>query len=242
MKKVFLIIFLLIVNISFADDIKIITKEIKDSSVALKYNISAVYPQLDGMSDKQIQENVNKIIFAAVDKSFKDYKNDLKDWDRTEIPLDVNSYLEIYFESYLLNDNVYSFAYEVDTYYAGAAHPNSYTISMNFDLKTGKPIVFNDLFNNKTKYLDKISSYCKEDLKLQAKYNGYEFDEDMLNDGAGPKDSNFFNFNFLQRGMQITFDTYTIAPYVFGTHCVLISYRTLFDIMNEEGILTKFNY
>lgn len=242
MKKILTVIFLFIFGIASADDIKVVTKEIKDSSVQYRYRISVMHPQLDGMKDTDIQKKINKEIFKTVTNDLEVFRNDMKEWDLSNIPKDFVSELDYNFVTYLITDEVYSFAFEIYSYYAGAAHPNHWSKSFNFDLKRGKHISLKDLFNPEINYLEKVSKYCTEDLKKQAKFNGYEPDDFMLTEGAGPKDSNFLNFNLLQKGLQITFDPYQVAPYVVGTQYVIIPYNTIYEIINQEGILGKFDY
>jgi hypothetical protein len=234
MKKFLLLVLLLAFGISYADDIKIVTKEIKDSSETKRYEVRANYPQIEGLKDKGIQDKINKYIFTAASDNLKNFITDMSDWEIPKDLPDVYSYMEIDFESYTLNEDVFSFAFQISSYYAGAAHPNHWTNSMNWDLKKGTFIAFKDLFKPDSKYLEKISAYCIEDLKLQAKINDYEFFEDMLYDGAGSRDSNFVNYNLVQKGLQITFDPYTVAPYVLGTQYVILPYRAVFEMMDDE--------
>lgn len=242
MKQFLSLILILIFSISYADDIKIVTKEIKDSSIELRYHTSGKYPQLDGMKDEDVQKKINKEIYETMKRGIDDFKIDMAEWDLSSIPDYFNSELEYSYTSYTLTDDLFSFAFGVYSFYAGSAHPNHWTISMNFDLKNGMKIAFKDLFNPKVKYLEKISTYCIKDLKLQGEIGGYVFDEEMLNEGAGPKDSNFMNFNILQKGLQISFDPYQVGPYVMGEHCVIIPYKALYEIINQEGVLSKFDY
>jgi hypothetical protein len=242
MKKLILFALILVFSISYADDIKIVTKEIRDSSVQLRYHTSAKYPQLDGMKDESLQKKINQEIYETMKKGVDEFKKDMSEWDVKDIPAEFNSEIEYTFTSYTLTDEIFSFAFEIYSYYAGAAHPNHWSKSMNFDLKKGEVITFKDLFNPKIKYLEKISSYCIENLKSQAKFNEYEFFDDMLLDGAGPKDSNFINYNILQKGLQVTFDPYQIAPYVVGTQYVIIPYRMLYEIIDQDGVLSKFDF
>jgi hypothetical protein len=242
MKKLLIFILLLFFSISYADNIKIITKEIKDSSVQYRYHTSGKYPQIEGMKNAEFQSKINNEIYETMMKGIDEFKKNMSEWDLSNIPKDFNSEMEYNFTSYSLTDELFSFAFEIYYFYAGAAHPNHWTKSMNFDLNKGKMIAFKDLFIPNVKYVEKISSYCIEDLKLQAKFNDFEFDNDMLLGGAGPKDSNFLNFNILQKGLQITFDPYTVAPYVVGTQYVIISYRTLYEMLDPDGILNKFDF
>jgi hypothetical protein len=242
MKKLIIALLLLFIGSAYAQDLKIVTKVIKDSSVAKMYWYSANYPQIDGMTDKQLQSKINDELLKTVKTCFDGFRKDMSDWEVPYELSEVNSFMEINFEPYVINEDVCSLALEVYTYYAGSAHPNSYTISNNWNIKTGKLITFKEMFKKNSNYLNKISAFCIGDLKLQAKINEFEFFDDMLKDGAGPKDSNFVNFNFLPKGLLITFDNYTVAPYVLGKQYVIIPYKTLSELMEEDCIMNKFYF
>ena len=47
MKKFFLLFLLLAFSYTYADNIKIVTKEIKDSSETLRYEVRAKYPHVE---------------------------------------------------------------------------------------------------------------------------------------------------------------------------------------------------
>lgn len=242
MRKLLTFILILFTVSAFAQEYKMNTKEIRDSSVEKRYWYSANYPQIDGMPDKQMQSAINESILKTVNKCLDDFRNDMKDWEVPYELTEVSSFMDINFENFVLNEDLFSFSFEVYTYYAGAAHPNSYSISHNWDMKKGKFLAFQDLFKKDSKYLEKISNFCIQSLKLQGKMSGYEMIDDMLISGAGPRDSNFMNFNFLQKGMLITFDRYQVAPYVAGTQYVLIPYIAFYEMLVEDCYLNKFNY
>jgi len=242
MKKILTLLLVLFAVSAFAQDYKMNIKEVRDSSVEKRYWYSAKYPQVDGMPDKQMQSSINETILKTVNKCLGDFKTDMNDWEVPYELTEVNSFMDINFENFVLNEDLFSFSFEVYTYYAGAAHPNSYTISQNWDMKKGNLMTFPGLFKKDSKYLDKISSFCIESLKLQGKMTGYEMLDDMLLSGAGPKDSNFVNFNFLQKGMLITFDRYQVAPYAAGTQYVLIPYIAFYEMLVEDCFLNKFSY
>ncbi len=240
MKKYFIIILLFFFGISYADDIKIVTKEIKDSSVQYRYYASGKYPQIEGMKDLNIQKKINEEIFEKMKKGIDDFKKDTKELNLNDIPKEFYNDIEYSYTLYTITDEIFSFAFDVYSFYAGAAHPNYWTVSMNYDLKNGKLIEFKDLFKKGEKYLERISKYCIDDLKLQVRFNRYEPFEDMIKSGAGPNESNFKNFNLLQKGLQISFDPYQVAPYVYGPQYVFISYRTLYELLDDEGVISKF--
>ena len=65
-----------------------------------------------------------------------------------------------------------SIKFDVGTYYQGAAHPNSYSEVINYDLKNGKQLKLSDLFKPGAKFLQALSAYSIADLKKQAKEKG----------------------------------------------------------------------
>ena len=72
----------------------------------------------------------------------------------------------------LAQDDLVSVKFDVSSYFQGAAHPNSYSDVLNFDLKNGKQLKLSDLFKPGAKFLQAIATYCIGDLKKQAKTKG----------------------------------------------------------------------
>ena len=60
----------------------------------------------------------------------------------------------------LASDDLISIDFGIGGYYQGAAHPNSYSRVINFDLKNGKPLRLADLFKPEVRYLQVISDYA----------------------------------------------------------------------------------
>jgi len=77
---------------------------------------------------------------------------------------------------------------DIGGYSAGAAHPNSYTDVINFDLHNGKQLKLADLFKPGAKYLTVLSAYCVQDLKnSRSKRRRRMLDVDWIQRGAGPR-------------------------------------------------------
>src|SRR5258705_11939758 len=79
----------------------------------------------------------------------------------------LGSDITVNYEVALAKDDLIAIAFTVSSYSAGAAHPNSYTEVVNFDLKNGKPIKLAELFQPGSKYLQTLSTYCIQELKKQ---------------------------------------------------------------------------
>jgi hypothetical protein len=142
----------------------------------------------------------------------------------------------------LAKDDLISIEFTVSSYSAGAAHPNSYTEVVNFDLKNGKLLKLADLFLPGSKYVQTLSTYCIQDLKKQAKAQGADaiLDDDWIQKGAAPDLSNYDNWTITKKGLGITFDPYQVGPYAAGPQHVLIPYSALKEIIKPDGPLGQF--
>jgi hypothetical protein len=131
---------------------------------------------------------------------------------------------------------------DVGSYSAGAAHPNSYSETVNFDLRNGKLLKLADLFQPGSKYLQTISAYCIADLKKQGKQKGPDsmLDDDWIERGAGPDAENYGSWTVGKKGLEITFDSYQVAAYAAGPQHVLVPYSALKDLIKTDGPLAQF--
>ena len=129
-------------------------------------------------------------------------------------------------------DELISVLFYVDGYVTGAAHPFHYSHSLNYDTSAVRMLELGDLFLPGADYLAELSRYSLVDLERQGVL---EWEE-----GAQPLPENFQRWNLDARGLLISFDAYTIAPYAAGPHSVLIPYEELRDVADPEGPLGQF--
>ncbi len=122
-----------------------------------------------------------------------------------------------------------SVLFNISFYYSGAAHPNSFAASLNFDLIHGKKLELSEVFLPGTDFLTPLAAACTADLKKR----------DLLAfpEGALPKAENYKNWNITPQGIQIWFDAYQVAPYVMGPSHVLLTYASLKNLLNAQGPL-----
>lgn len=235
--------------IAFSGGVEIAAKHIKEKNKKLKYEIDAEYPQLTGSTNPNF-EKFNQATRALVLRKVSDFRKEMAPQVGDEASLDspdigsesMGSDLGIGYSVALATDDLISIEFSFGSYYSGAAHPNSYTEVVNFDLKNGKPIKLADLFKSGSKYLQAISTYSIQDLKKQSKEKGADsmLDDDWIQRGAGPKADNYKSWSITQTGLLINFDSYQVAPYAAGPQEVLIPYSALKDIINPEGPIAQF--
>jgi hypothetical protein len=231
--------------IEFSSGVEIVARRITENNKKLKYEIDAEYPQLIG-SGSPNYEKFNQTIKGLVTKKVSSFRSDTEP-DPEEEPLDLpeetsGSDLNIGYTIELAKDDLISVMLDVGSYSAGAAHPNSYSEVVNFDLKNGKLLRLADLFQPGSKYLQAISAYCIADLKKQGKQKGEDsmLDDDWIQRGAGPDAENYGSWTIGKQGLGIIFDSYQVAAYAAGPQHVFIPYSALKDILKPEGPVASF--
>lgn len=222
--------------ISFTGDVELIAKQVKESNKKLMYEIAAQYPQLTGGNNPNF-EKFNQAVRVPVTKRIAGFRKDMAPEAGAEPPLEgsMRSDLSIGYTVVLAQDDLVSIKFDVYSYFQGAAHPNSFSETINFDLKNGKQIKLSDLFKPGVKYLQAMANYCIADLKKQSQEKKLELPADQIADGAAPKATNYESWTITKAGVGINFDPYQVGPYAVGPQFVLVPYSTLKDLINPDG-------
>jgi len=230
--------------IEFSSGVEVVARRIAEKNKKLKYEIDAEYPQLTG-SGSPNYEKFNQTIRGLVTKKVGIFKGEVAP-DPEEPELDLpeetsGSDLSVGYNIELAKDDLISVMLSVGSYSAGAAHPNSHSEVVNFDLKNGKLLKLSDLFQPGSKYLQVVSAYCIADLKKQGKQQGEEsmLDDDWIQRGAGPNAENYMSWTIGKRGLGIVFDAYQVAAYAAGPQHVFVPYSALKDIITPDGPLAS---
>jgi hypothetical protein len=225
--------------IAFTGDVDLVSKQIKESNKKLMYEIDARYPQLTGGSNPNF-EKFNQAVRASVTKKVTSFKKDMEPEDKEEPRPEgsMGSDLNVSYDVALAQDDLISIEFSVGSYYQGAAHPNTFTEVVNYDLKNGKQLKLADLFKPGSKYLQSLASYCIADLKKQAKDKGL-LDQEIVN-GASASAKNYQSWTITKKGLGINFDAYQVGPYAAGPQFVLVPYSALKDVINPEGPVGQF--
>ena len=225
--------------IVFTGDVDLAAKQIKESNKKLNYEIDAHYPQITGGSNPNF-EKFNQVVRASVTKRVAGFRKDLEPKEGEEPPPEgsMGSNLGVSYQVMLAQDDLISVEFDIENYYQGAAHPNTFTEVVNYDLKNGKQLKLADLFKPGAKYLQAIANYCIADLKKQAKDKGL-LDEEIQN-GAAANAKNYQSWTITRKGLGINFDAYQVGPYAAGPQFVLVPYASLKDLINGEGPVGQF--
>lgn len=222
--------------IAFTGEVELVSKQIKESNKKLMYEIAAQYPQLTGGNNPNF-EKFNQAARASVTKKVAGFKKDIAEEDDEPRPEgSMGSDLNVGYAVLLAQDDLVSIKFDIGSYYQGAAHPNSFSEVINFDLKNGKQLKLSDLFKPGAKYLQALATYCIADLKKQAK----DLPADQIESGTAATAKNYQSWTITKKGLGINFDAYQVGPYAAGPQFVMVPYATLKDLINPDGPVGQF--
>ncbi|WP_028387728.1 DUF3298 and DUF4163 domain-containing protein [Legionella fairfieldensis] len=219
MKKSVFAILLLCFSLSTIAAQSSKTVVIKKSSADLEVQIK--YPQ--GFYDHNIDKAVRLLITKA-------QKDNMPVIDKT-MPVDVpgKSGLYIDYKTKFQNKNALSLLFTVSSYNRGAAHPNHVMKSLNF--LNGQVVTLDQLFKPDSNYLTEIANFSRNAV-MKKKLA----DADWVAKGTSPATDNYENWYFTSDGLAVVFDTYQVAPYVYGPQTVQIPRTTLAAWLRPEVV------
>ena len=236
--------------IKFCGEVEVVTKNIKENNKQLRYEIDARYPQLSVnagavATSPQSNPNFEKFNQAAkglVLKKVADFKKDMvaPEEQGDSSAESAGSSLDVSYVVELAQDDLMSVSFGLSSYYQGAAHPNSYATTLNYDLRNGKLLKMSDLFKPGSRYLQTLSGFAITDLKKKSKANGNSLDESLIESGAGATAKNYERWSITTKGLKIEFDPYQVGPYASGSQEVVVPYSALKDMIAPESPLAQF--
>jgi len=225
--------------IEFSGPVEIAGKQIKEKNKQLQYEIDVDYPQITG-STNPAAAKFNQQAKALVNEEVRSFRAAMTDLADDEVETTTGSDLGIGYTVALANDDLISIDFGVGGYYRGAAHPNSHSRVLNFDLKSGKLLKLADLFKPESRYLQVISDYCVKDLQKQSKSKDNMLDDASIRSGASPSAKNYQSWTITKRGLGINFDSYQVGPYAAGPQFVLVPYTAIKEAIKPDGPIGAF--
>lgn len=193
-----------------------------------QYTLTTSTPQLNGSDDPRVTV-FNQRLSDLVQKEVDNWRQDFRQLPLT--PLSNGSSLQVMYTLISQTGDLWSFKFDFSFYADTAAHPGSYSITVNYDLGQGRELLLGDLFLPNSNYLEMISSYCLTELRKQP------YSDSFTTSGADPTLENYRNWNITPDGLIITFDTYQVAPGAAGPQIVTVPYGELNTEINPSGPL-----
>jgi hypothetical protein len=195
---------------------------IKKSSETDKASINLEYPYFKDAKDED-QQAINALIDKSVVAIQKDFDQNVKESMPED---DYKSTLTIKNAIIRADDRIVSIRLDIGWYISGAAHPNAYTIVINYDRAQKHEIKLADLFPGKPEYLTTVSTLAIKDLKKQFAEKDIHF-EDYAVEGSAPTVENYQNFLIKDEALLIIFDPYQVGPWAIGIQEVTIPFKDL---------------
>jgi hypothetical protein len=229
--------------ISFAGNVQIKTQKINETNKVKRFSVSVEYPEFSGGGINFAK--LNQIVKNLVTKSVADFRKDAMSVtaeDLKGVPGDLNSDFDISYDVVAADENLISLLFKNYQYNAGAAHGNSFTRTINYDLKADRELKLADLFKPGADYLKPISEIVIKDLQSRKMPDSDEnmgLAQDIFADGAKPTEENYSAWNITKKGLMFTFDPYQVGPYAAGPQTVVIPIAKLREIINPNSAPAK---
>lgn len=206
---------------SIGQEIIITDLAIKEDHEALK--VDMVFPLVQGIKDKQVEEKINQIIQKDV-LNFKEilqtesekYLQGAKEegWEIRKYSATIY-YIAHYQKDDLLSLSVFYYSYTL------GAHGHTLQRAYNFNLLNGEEIFLSDILKEKENYVDIIN----QEIKKQIELNPQEYFSDWSVFQSISEEQPFY---LIEDGIVVYFGLYEIAPYSSGIRYFKIPY-SLFE-------------
>lgn len=240
-----------------------------DKSVeeATEYSIEKSIPTVSGSVSPFVLANINNTLRGSVDSIVKDFKDETKDISIIESAGNAGGQSKHTLSVSVLKTEVIGTSYltvrlVVNSYVSGAAHPLMVTRTYNFNIKNGKLVNLNSIFDSGQNYLERVSILAKEKIKktlLQSvnnnkkeilvgpdvvEENPEDTQEDTLRtvffeEGADPREENYSTYLIEKEGVRFIFGQYQVVPYVYGEQEIVLTYDEIQNILNPSFEVVK---
>jgi hypothetical protein len=146
-----------------------------------------------------------------------------------EIWSDAGSDLAVSGEITANRPNLITLNLAFSVYYAGAAHPNTYFRTINYDLTKHKNLTTADFFNNELAALSTlqkliipeiVANFNQELGDNEASY--IKANDEWLVTGTAASSTNYTHSWLGPEGLTVRFEPYQVAPYSFGPPMVTV--------------------
>ncbi len=185
------------------------------------YIIDVKYPQ--GFKDA----NVNTVVKDFIEQTQKSFFSELSEDENVALDVSGKSGLNITYSIPYQKNNALSVRFNVSIYHRGAAHPLNTTAVLNF--VNNRQVELADLFVNGADYLKIISEISSKEITAKD-----ISDAKWIKEGTKPVAENYHVWAFSPKGLEIIFDSYQVAAYVYGPQVVSIPLSAISAMLKPE--------
>lgn len=201
-----------------------LTQAISPSSIKKEtadYLVDIQYPQ--GFS----KDSVNNTIKEFIANTQKSFLAELSEDDDTPADAPGKTGIKVMYSIPYTSSSALSVRFDISIYHKGAAHPLNTIVIKNF-IK-GEEVTLADLFRPETPYLQSIAHIAHQaisDKKIS--------DADWIKEGTAAKADNYKTWQFNAKGIDIIFNTYQVAAYVYGEQNVFVPLSLISALLKPE--------
>ena len=224
--------------IFFTNGAKLTPKVFAETNKPKLFEITAEYPEISGVSPTvaaKFNQTTKNMVMTDVEKFRKDLLAQTADDLKFIKETGGTNTVEISYNITHADDEIVSVWFG-NYFYTGGVHPNSYSFTLNFDLKTGRALKLADLFKPNSNYLKIISDYSIQQLKPKISEMS---DDEWIENGAGAKAENYKSWNLTRKGITVTFDSYQVAAYAAGPQEVVVPFAVVKNILRKDFMVLK---
>jgi hypothetical protein len=196
----------------------------KDFDLKRHFEAQLEYPEFQGRSF----DALNSFVRERMEGILRRFREDVvygPDVDDQRELMPIHFELTSSFAIALLHSNLVSIRFTIHSF-AGGAHGSTKTEPVNAILDPFTPLRLPSIFCDLSKGIEALSRFS---IDFLLKSKRYPHNEAWVKAGAGPKPSNFQNFNLTSEGLLVTFDEYQIDCYAVGRSEVLVPYSVFGD-------------
>lgn len=243
MKKLVAICFLFCSSTLLANQpLQLDNKQISINNDQPKYSVTINYPQIQ-QPNSTAEKKFNHLTKQWALHRFQEFKktaaqNDASITDKKI--KEAGSTLKVTYDlTFLAPRKLISLRFSDDAYVVGAAHPSHKYTAINYDLTQNKILSLNDLLNNAAS-LQSISQIASQKAITQLNQGpNSQGGVDIFKEGLTATPKNYQVWNITADGLQITFNEYQIAAYVYGPQIVTIPFAQIKNYVNSNNALGK---
>lgn len=207
-----------------------------------KYKVVINYPQIQNPTSLG-QVKFNQIAKTTALSQLKEFKQSVSENLKYPVPEDLKaegSTLTLTYDLTSLEPaKLISVRFSNDTSYVGAAHPSHKYSALNYDLTQNKIADLSYLFKNENSGLKQLAQIATQRVTTQLEQSSNGPNVDIFKDGLTPTSKNYQVWNLNQDGIQLTYNEYQVAAYVYGPQTIVIKFDELKNQLNPNTALAK---
>jgi hypothetical protein len=206
------------------------------SDQAKRYDVEVHFPVVALAQHPEFAKDANAVIRSFASDTIESFVRDIDEMYSPNVPKEFVSDLSVRWSALLLSPTIISIRFDESSYTAGAAHPNSQTRILNYDMEKHLLLQTRDLFASSTLALSFLSSYTREKLRAVLSDQPQELYDSQALPGTEPTTENFSTVGLTKQGLLVVFSPYQVAPYARGTIHIPIPLPDLTNLLSQRVV------